>query len=80
MLETKVDINNNKIENTWTSCCFNLDKRAVGFFTQVIFSASIVTFCIIILITNQDCATFSRYSPLLTLVVGVWLPSPRINN
>ena len=62
----------------WTSCCLRVDKRALSFFTQAAFSGSIVAFCITMLITSQDCATFSRYSPLLTLIVGVWIPNPSL--
>ena len=64
----------------WSSCCLRVDKRALAFFTQAAFSGSIVTFCIVMLITAPDCETFSRYSPLLTLVVGVWLPSPQLKD
>ena len=62
----------------WSSCCLRVDKRALSYFTQAAFSGTIIAFCIVMLITSQDCATFSRYSPLLTLVVGVWLPSPQL--
>ena len=62
----------------WSSCSLKVDKRALAYFTQASFSAVILAFCIAMLITAQDCATFSRYSPLLTLVVGVWLPSPQL--
>ena len=64
----------------WNSCCLRVDKRALSFFTQAAFSGCIVAFCITMLCTAQDCATFSRYSPLLTLVVGVWLPSPQLKD
>jgi len=62
----------------WRSCCVELDKRAVLFFSQLFISVSIVTFCITLLIVKQDCETFSRYSPLVTLLVGVWLPQPQL--
>ena len=62
------------------SCCLRVDKRALSFFTQAAFSASIVEFTVGMMVVNQDCATFSRYSPLLTLVVGVWLPSPHLRD
>jgi len=64
----------------WRSCCVELDKRAVLFFSQLFISLTIVTFCITLLIVNQDCATFSRYSPLVTLLVGVWLPQPQLRD
>ena len=64
----------------WTSCCVRMDKRAVIFFSQFIFSIIIVAFCVIMLGLEQDCATFSRYSPLLTLVIGIWLPQPQFKS
>ena len=60
----------------WNSCCLRVDKRALSFFTQAIFSGTIIAFCIGMLIKNTDCATFSRYSPLLTFVIGIWIPNP----
>ena len=65
-------------KTTWRSCCLVLDKRATIFFAQLIFSLIIVGFCVGMLITNQDCPTFSRWSPLLVLILGVWLPQPSL--
>lgn len=78
--EIKVDEEERKFNHayTWTSCCLRVDKRALNYFTQASFSAAIVIFCVIMLISEQNCETFSRYSPLLTLVVGVWLPNPNL--
>ncbi len=64
--------------NYWTSCCLKMDKRAVAYFSQLGISAGICAFTIAMMAYNQDCDTFSRYSPLLTLIVGVWLPQPRM--
>ena len=79
-LVSKIQLENTQFEHkyTWRSCCPQVDKRALSFFTQAGFSAAIVGFCIVMLITSHDCETFSRYSPLLTLVIGVWLPSPQL--
>ena len=65
-------------KTTWRSCCQVLDKRATIFFAQLAFSLIIVGFCVGMLITNQDCPTFSRWSPLLVLILGVWLPQPSL--
>ena len=67
-------------DNTYNSCCFRCDKRALQFIVQTMFSAIVIVFCITILLINQDCATFSRYGPLLGLVIGVWLPQPHMNS
>ena len=65
-------------ETTWKSCCVTVDRRAVSFFSQLILSVAVVAFCIIMLATNQNCETFSRWSPLLLLIVGIWVPAPRM--
>ena len=57
-------------DNTYNSCWFRCDKRALQFIVQAMFSAIVIIFCITILLVNQDCATFSRYGPLLGLVIG----------
>ena len=67
-------------DNTYKSCCHTIDKRALHYFTQAIFSGSIIAFCIAMLSRNTDCATFSRYSPLLTFVIGIWVPNPTMKN
>ena len=65
-------------KTTWRSCCLVLDKRATIFFSQLVFSLIIVGFCVGMLVQNQDCPTFSRWSPLLVLILGVWLPQPSL--
>ena len=84
LVNHKIHVEDNQIEfehkYQWTSCCLRVDKRALLFFTQATFSAGIAGFCIAMLIANQDCDTFARYSPLLGLVIGVWLPSPQLKD
>ena len=83
LLQHKIDVEDERKfnhDNTWTSCCLRVDKRALNYVTQASFSAAIVIFCIVMLLSNQNCDAFSRYSPLLTLVVGVWLPNPNLKN
>jgi len=63
----------------WESCCLRFDKRAVSYFGQMTIGIGIITFCITMMAMNDDCATFSRFSPLLTLVVGILLPSPQLH-
>ena len=58
-------------ETTWRSCCLTVDKRALLYFGQMGVGILIITFCVAMLIQNQDCDTFARYSPLLTLVVDI---------
>ena len=63
----------------WKSCCFELDRRAVSFFTQLFISLMIITFCLFQLHTKPKCDT-SEYLSLLTMVLGVWVgDAPRLN-
>jgi hypothetical protein len=63
---------------TWKSCCFTVDKRAALFFSQLTVGVVVMGFCIGMLVTYHDCETFSRWGPLLTFVVGVFLPAPHL--
>jgi hypothetical protein len=74
---TDLPVRTERIE-VWESCCLRLDKRIVVFMSQLSTSLSVIFFCIYMLCTHRDCDTFARYSPLLTLVIGVWLPQPRM--
>lgn len=64
----------------WRSCCLELDKRAVLFFSQLFISLVVLCACITLLGLNQECTTYSRYSPMITFVVGVWLPQPQFRD
>ena len=63
---------------SWRSCCLTVDKRAALFISQLGVGITIIGFCIGMLVNNTDCATFSRWGPLLTFVIGVFLPAPRM--
>lgn len=63
----------------WKSCCFELDRRAVSFFTQLFISLLIITFCLFQLHTLDKCDS-TEYLSLLTMVLGVWVgDAPRLN-
>ena len=62
--------------NIWHSCCFNLDKRAVLYFSQLGISLTIVSFCIFQLTSLKSCEAQSLYSGIMMTIVGTWLPSP----
>ncbi len=69
-----------KHKTYWDSCCIRMDKRAVAYLGQMAFSGAIIAFTISMLVLNQDCSTFSRYSPLLTFIVGCWMPQPQMRS
>ena len=67
-------------ETTWRSCCLTVDKRALLYFGQMGVGILIIAFCISMLIMDDSCNSFARYSPLLTLVVGIMLPAPKLHD
>jgi hypothetical protein len=62
----------------WTSCCLEVDKNAVQFFSQLGISIGVISFCLYQLVHLTECEQQQAYSSLLTLVLGVWLPSPKM--
>jgi hypothetical protein len=84
-LELKIDTPRRKSENIselsentfnrkvyWKSCCFELDKRAVQFFSKLLISLMIITFCLFQLHTLDKCDS-DIYLSLLTMILGVWV-------
>ena len=65
---------------TWRSCCLTVDKRALLYFGQMGIGIVIIAFCLAMLIKNENCETFSRYSPLLTFIIGIMLPAPKLHD
>ena len=65
-------------ETAWRSCCLTVDKRALLYFGQMGVGILIISFCIAMLIMDDSFDSFARYSPLLTLVVGIMLPASKL--
>tara|TARA_R110001606_G_scaffold375788_1_gene534184 strand:- start:268 stop:606 length:339 start_codon:yes stop_codon:yes gene_type:complete len=66
------------VENTWRSCCLKTDRRAVIYFSQMIISVGVMGFSCYQLVNLENCEAQSLYSGLLSLVVGIYLPQPKI--
>jgi len=73
----RVDTPNEDVR--WRSCCFgDVNKEAMVFFTQIIILFSFLAFCCGQLIRIETCEGQQLYSSLITLVLGILCPSPRI--
>lgn len=78
MIDVKETPNNQNIQNdVMRSCCFVCDFRAFLFVAQFIFSMVIFAVSVAMIITHNNEALFIS---LLSLVVGVWLPTPQHPN
>ena len=69
----------NKQETSeWKSCCLIIDKNATIFFSQLSIAMITLIFCIVQLSLSNTCERDSLYSGILTLVIGVYIPTPRL--
>lgn len=50
------------------------------YYTQIFFSFITLSFCIGMIAKDPSTQTSSIYLPILTSIVGVWLPQPKNNN
>ena len=66
--------------NLWQSCCgCMIDRRATVFFSQLSIVMVLVAFCCYMLVQRDiECHEQNTYISLLTMVVGLFLPAPRI--
>ena len=78
-IETKkreLELAEKKYETTWRSCCGNtIDARATIYFSQFSIAIMIISFCIYQLVQSDSCERDSLYSSILTLILGIFLPS-----
>ena len=63
----------------WRSCCGMLvDKRVVVFTSQFIITLMIIAFSLYQLAQKHTCEHQQFYSSLITMLIGIFLPSPRV--
>lgn len=78
-LEHRIEIEDKVYDDIWTSCCgIKLDKRALQFFSQYFISLTLITFSMVQLIRLDNCSDQNTYLALLSLLIGIALPSPSL--
>ena len=75
-MEHKIEMENIHQQNTWRSCCYDLDKNAVMYFTQIGIIFFVICFAVFKLITDTTEGSQTIYMSLLTLCLGVISPQP----
>ena len=73
-----VDIEHIPRRYIWRSCCLILDSRAVLFFSQLAISIVIMLFCIRQMVVLEDTDAQKNYGILLSFMIGLWFPAPKI--
>jgi len=71
--------NNNLERYIWKSGCFQTDKRVVIFFSQFTIALMVISFSLYQLNKDNSWDHQQIYIGLLTMMVGIFLPAPRIN-
>ena len=78
--DVKIEVENkNPEDTTWRSMCITADKNVIQYFTQITIITGIMSFSIYKLTTNETCEAQQAYMGLLTMLIGLVLPSPVFN-
>lgn len=78
ILDHKIKVEDRVYDDTWRACCINLDRRCVVYFVQMSTIIGIMIFCTYQLLHKPDCHSQQAYTGLLTLLIGIIIPSPNI--
>ena len=71
------NINENLQSKPWRSCCFEMDKSCVKYFTQVSILYLLIIYSCTMLIVVPDCESQRNISGLLMIAIGTLIPSPK---
>ena len=66
------------MDKTWKSCCVTVDKGMVKYIIQVGILSGLIISSVTMIIVDKECNSQKWYSGLLTLCLGVFLPSPKL--
>lgn len=80
ILQHEIKAEDVKYENTWESCCIKMDKRAIQYFSQLALIAGVMGFCVNQLVVLHDCESQTAYLGLLTLLIGILVPNPKLES
>jgi hypothetical protein len=66
-----------EVQHIWRSCCVEMDSRALLFFSQLLISFLVLSFCIQQVVTlDEGKSQWQRMT--ISLLCGIWLPAPRV--
>ena len=65
--------------NEYKSFCLTIDKRALQFFSQLFICITVIVLCMYNLIEYpDDCNSNQMYTGLLTMIIGIYIPNPKM--
>jgi len=63
----------------WRSCCFVVDPRIMQFIVLTIMSFTVLLFCMFQLLNKAlSCSEVQMYMPMLTFILGIFIPTPNL--
>lgn len=72
------DLSNQQIR--WKSCCFDVDSRFCRFSVCMLVSLFTLVAALFRLVTAPSCDTYGFWGPILSLIIGIWTPTPKSYN
>jgi hypothetical protein len=69
-LRSQPELQKKVYDNTWSSCCITVDKRALQYFTQMAVLSVVLGFSMTQLVRIDSCEGQNLYYGLLVLVLG----------
>jgi hypothetical protein len=78
IIEHNIQIDEKKYNDSWHACCCKIDRRCLQFGVQLGIIFIVIIFCVFKLSQDLSCEEQSTYLGLLTMVLGVCLPQPKL--
>jgi hypothetical protein len=69
----------NQIKDSWKSCCFTVNVRALKYIIQVSILTMLIIYSSVMLVVNPECESQRNYSSLLMICLGCFMPQPKIS-
>ena len=63
-------------DRIWNSCCLRMDKDATVYISTFILVSAVMGFCFYQLVNRPACSDQQAYLSVLSMILGVLLPSP----
>lgn len=76
--EVQIGILEDTEEKMWKSCCIVLDPEFTQFFVKYLILVMLMVFFGIELHLSDDCHDRNLFQTLLSLCIGIAIPSPRL--
>ena len=78
--EKALELQTEKEDRTWESCCFRTDRRACQFVVQSTIAFAVLAFSAVQLVRYQDCESIQPYLSMIVFILGSFCRDVAANN